>query len=341
MKIAKTYNFIGFILLTVIILILPRSISAENKKFSVCVGISNYKNKPLRSSVNDANEICQRLRTDFDFAKAETLTNEEATRKNILDKIIFYQNKVSKGELFVFYYSGHGTVFPDKLSDEVDETTETKIILSRDGKLLVKQRYDSALIPFDSTSDSDGKRWKNLILDDELFELFEKFTRKGAKVIFISDSCHSGNLAKGGLMLNAKYPFKFMSTEEALGIKDLSEIEKQKEEERRKKGVLEQQIPDRNFSESYLMIASSQVNQLSSSGNPETGEEMSLFTYYFLKTLDGHKKNKLKSTYKTILETVAPKVKEFGDSIDSPQTPNFDDRFFKKEYLNTPIFSFD
>ena len=49
-------------------------------------------------------------------------------------------------------------------------------------------------------------------------------TKKGANVVFISDSCHSGTVGKG-VKNNAK--FRFTPPENALGVKDLSELKLQ------------------------------------------------------------------------------------------------------------------
>ena len=69
----------------------------------------------------------------------------------------------------VITYSGHGTWQPDDNADEPD-------------------MRDEALCPHDLDS-------KGPLLDDELFEIFTEAER-GARVVFLSDSCHSGSVAR-------------------------------------------------------------------------------------------------------------------------------------------------
>lgn len=69
----------------------------------------------------------------------------------------------------VIQYSGHGSFVPDEDGDEPDGT-------------------DECLCPYDVRSQGP-------ITDDELFDLFSA-RRPGVKVFMISDSCHSGTVAR-------------------------------------------------------------------------------------------------------------------------------------------------
>ena len=73
------------------------------------------------------------------------------------------------GDSVVITYSGHGTWQPDEDGDEPD------------GR-------DEALCPHDLATQGP-------LLDDELFEIFSQAAR-GARVVFLSDSCHSGSVAR-------------------------------------------------------------------------------------------------------------------------------------------------
>src|SRR5262249_32893086 len=93
-------------------------------KFALVVGITQYRDKPLYGCVNDATGMRDLLveRFGFDRADATLLTNSAATRAGIVNAIERYIARVKGGDLFVFFYSGHGTVFPDSLSADHDET---------------------------------------------------------------------------------------------------------------------------------------------------------------------------------------------------------------------------
>jgi hypothetical protein len=144
------------------------------------------------------------LMQKFGFLESNTtmLTDAAATRENILSSLMKYQALAQKGDLFVFDYSGHGTLFPDVRSEDQDETGFVYLeVYNPDTKQnevwYPRDHYDSAIVPVDARSRTSGKPWKNLILDDELAAIFAGFTAKGAQVVFISDSCHSGTIGKG------------------------------------------------------------------------------------------------------------------------------------------------
>ena len=162
----------------------------------------------LLTSTNDAEKMREKLIADFEFAEKNTslILDINAKRNLIILEIEKYLKIANSGDIFVFYYSGHGTIFPDSKSEELDEV-----------------KYDNALVPIDSAEATSGKVWKNLILDDELFELFKKFTNKGVGVIFISDSCYSGGQSKPVFNINLGKR-KTLTPFQALGIEKWEDL---------------------------------------------------------------------------------------------------------------------
>ena len=77
-------------------------------------------------------------------------------------------------DIAVITYSGHGTWVPDQDGDESD------------GR-------DEALCPHDITQGE-------ILIDDELYEIFSE-RKRGARIIFISDSCHSGTVARAARLM--------------------------------------------------------------------------------------------------------------------------------------------
>lgn len=315
----------------------PLPVSAQGNKYGVFVGIGEYKTDigKLPSSPKDARNVCKVFSADCGTGNTKLLLDKEATRQNILNSIIFYQNKVKKGDLFVFYYSGHGTLFPDRLSEELDEKFTIKFPGTRKTD---KKLYDSALVPFDSNQTTSGKRWRNLILDDELYRLFAEFTRKGARVVFISDSCHSGGQAKGGLgneeKVNPKLGApKFINLKTAIGLEE-KEIKKEEKEEKEMQPVVK---PETLLNGSYLLVASSAENELSYSQNPDTGTENSLFTYCLLKVFEDFRKKNKKVKFTDILSEVKPMVVKFAKDNEVSQTPFIEQKYFKGD-LNLSLF---
>lgn len=138
------------------------------KKYALCIGINNYPGteNDLSGCVNDAKDWAAELtRRGFETS---SLIDAAAKKQAILDGMRGLLAKAKGGDQVVFTYSGHGTWLPDQDGDELD------------GR-------DEALCPHDL---SDGA-----LTDDELFEVFTARDYR-TRLVFISDSCHSGTVAR-------------------------------------------------------------------------------------------------------------------------------------------------
>jgi hypothetical protein len=310
------------IFVLIILFVMTSTAFATGRKMGLFVGINKYPKRPLPGCVNDATQMQMKLskRFGFEASNMSLLTDYQATRQGILDKLAYYERETQSGDLFVFFYSGHGSVFLDVDSLEKDETEAFGM-----SGYFPNGYYDSTLVPIDANLNTSGKKWGNFILDDELNVIFQRFTAKGVQVIFISDSCHSGTLAKG-LNSLVKPTTKFMPPSE-LNFDTKSWSSKANQKGNR---------VNKDFNNLYLVIGSSQDNQFSSGQNPETGTSMSLFTYAFLKTIEQYDNSKKEFTYNTINEVVNPLVDNISESS---QTPRIDDRFYDANLLSRPIFS--
>lgn len=127
------------------------------------------------------------------------LVEADATKQKILGHLGVLVGALKYRDQLIFTYSGHGTWVPDKSGDEPD------------GK-------DEALCPWDCQ--------ENLILDDELQAIFKKRV-KGSKIIFITDSCHSGTVFKMFGERRTESRIKFIPPQQLLsGKKELDAIKK-------------------------------------------------------------------------------------------------------------------
>jgi len=102
----------------------------------------------------------------FDNANISVLQDEAATMGNVLAELNAKVNDCRSGDLLVFYFTGHGSFQADKRN------------------------------PKTSGDESDGQDellclYDGYLLDDRLFDAW-KNVRRGARVLTISDSCHSG-----------------------------------------------------------------------------------------------------------------------------------------------------
>ena len=134
----------------------------------LCVGV-NYGGTEyeLRGCINDADNWAMFLADNsFDVS---VLAEKQATRVLIMLSINRLVSTLRAGDIGFITFSGHGTWLPDTDDDEPD------------GR-------DEAIVPYDVGDDG-----QNLILDDELQELFGDLA-KGATLIVLVDSCHSGSV---------------------------------------------------------------------------------------------------------------------------------------------------
>jgi hypothetical protein len=137
-------------------------------KLALCIGINDYPgtDSDLSGCVNDANDWAAEL-TQRGFSVTKLL-DSDAKKSAIVEALCSLVKSAKGGDQAVITFSGHGTWVPDDDGDEAD-------------------RRDEALCPHDLGSGP--------LLDDELFEIFGE-RNLHARLIFISDSCHSGTVAR-------------------------------------------------------------------------------------------------------------------------------------------------
>ena len=324
----KTNSLIGkALVLTFISLIAVSAASAKGKKFGLFVGINAYSEgiSPLKGCVNDAMKMREAMMTKFGFKAADTmlLTDAAATRDGILTNLKKYQALAGAGDILVFHYSGHGTLFPDAYSEVKDET---KLIYmeapNRAGQMEViyeRDKYDSALVPFDARSRTSGKPWRNLILDDELYTIFSAVTRKGAQVVLISDSCHSGSIDRA---LPDVQP-RTQSLATVFGVRRFSELDLEKPAE--DKSTRPPLPPVKGL---YLSMTGSKDDEFSLDAS-FSGVPMGLFTSKLLANMPPVPKgNKpITMTYQQLMGLVSPAVSQQARAWDSNQNPQLNTEF--------------
>jgi hypothetical protein len=133
---------------------------------ALCIGINAYGHgSDLAGCKNDALDWAGALKGRG--AQVHTAVDSQATRLAMTELMTELTTTLRRGQVGVITYSGHGTWLPDADGDEADHR-------------------DEAICPVDL--------WDNgVITDDDLFGIFTQRVR-GARLIFISDSCHSGSV---------------------------------------------------------------------------------------------------------------------------------------------------
>lgn len=83
----------------------------EGRNYALLIAVNEYTGdvwKPLRHSVEDAEALRQLLNEKYDFEQIETLYNETATRKAIIDKLDEITAKLGTEDNLLIFFSGHG-----------------------------------------------------------------------------------------------------------------------------------------------------------------------------------------------------------------------------------------
>ena len=137
---------------------------------ALLVGINAYPSYPLRGCINDVNDVARLLveRCLFQQTEIRFLTEGQATASAIRDTLSSWLvQAASGGDRLIFHYSGHGSILP-----------------GHDGKV------HNVICPvdFDFTEE-------HALSDLDFERIFEPLS-EGVEFNWVSDSCHSGNLAK-------------------------------------------------------------------------------------------------------------------------------------------------
>lgn len=142
-------------------------------KRALCIGINDYPgtHQDLSGCVNDA--VDWRVELEKRGFSVQSLLDTEATKANMQTAFKDYVDSTKASDILVITFSGHGTWVPDADGDEADAR-------------------DEALCPYDMGSTGA------VLTDDELYEIFSK-RNYSARVIFLSDSCHSGSVSRMAL----------------------------------------------------------------------------------------------------------------------------------------------
>jgi len=247
-------------------------------KKALVVGINDYApigsgGPDLNGCVNDARDMANTLVIcRFNPAKIKILTNQNATRANILNYLKALVNSSVKGDSLVFYYSGHGTRVANIGAD-----------LEIDG-------LDEAICPHDYAS-------AGVIRDDDFKAVLSKM-KAGVNLEVIFDCCHSGTGTRKmdlGLDLELSYEtprFIPPMLEDEFYMTYASEMQPSKAS-KKTTSMTKALVPVAGMN--HTLWAASKDNQVSMEGNM-SGQIRGYFTYHFCKILRATNGNIVRKT---------------------------------------------
>jgi metacaspase-1 len=252
-------------------------------KKAICIGINNYPGTgmDLSGCVNDAKDWAKMLKSRG--FSVSTLLDDKATGAMMRKAFTNLIAQTKANDTIVVQYSGHGTYVPDKNGDEAD------------GR-------DEALVPYDIMTNGP-------LIDDEIYSIFRK-KATGSKIIFISDSCHSGTVLRafGGCDVLEGMKKKFMPPRVFMKDTDLP-LESHMVE-----NISEDDVGFRDISGVLLLLAGCQDIQYSIDGI-FGGRPNGAFTYFALKAL-------AQMTSVATYSQWFKQIKTYLPSNDYDQTPN-------------------
>jgi len=179
------------------------TLDAAAETHAVVVGIDNYTSiKHLNGARNDANDIVAVLKK-AGVTDVTPLIEEDATRKKVLGAIDQMIEHVKKDDLAIITFAGHGA--REQWGKVRPPGTELgglhEVFLLRN---MVMPDVDGKLDP--SIPGSAGER----ILGAEMALRLKKLDDRGARTIFIADSCFGGGLSRHSL-LGVDYSIRVVS----------------------------------------------------------------------------------------------------------------------------------
>ncbi|MFL9827707.1 caspase family protein [Rhodoplanes sp. SY1] len=159
---------------------------------AVVVGIDNYSNvRPLKGAVADARDIATALqrRGVRDLA---VFRDKEASRERVLAAIDKMIDRAGRGDLVIIAFAGHGSR---------EQWGARRPPGTQEGELHEVFLLADVVLP-DSNGRIDLKRGgsaRERIAGTEMNVRLRKLDAKGARTVFVADTCHAGGLTRAPL----------------------------------------------------------------------------------------------------------------------------------------------
>ena len=151
--------------------------------YLLSIGINEYASSSINLNFGKPDsesfyEAMQGTNPNYETIEAKLLTNQQATKENILNTLLEFQKKIKEGDHLIFYYAGHGKTITNNSNEEVFYFLPTEITSITDKKIIQT----------------------NGISSEEIVRVLRAV--KTSKQLIIIDACESGSVAKAFLQFN-------------------------------------------------------------------------------------------------------------------------------------------
>jgi hypothetical protein len=148
----------------------------DGRILALIVGIDDYQKVPrLKGAAADAHDIERSLRASG-VTRTTLLLDRAATRAAVSDKVRELVDEARAGDLVIIAFAGHGAQEPSQAPTQDNAGKDEIFVLAG--------------------FDPDGPGVRERLLDKEIFWWLSRLDAKGASVVFVADTCHSGGLSK-------------------------------------------------------------------------------------------------------------------------------------------------
>jgi uncharacterized caspase-like protein len=148
----------------------------EGQVRALVIGIDAYRHvRPLKGAVPDAQDIAASLRRTG-VADVTSLIDDAADRDSVLRAINALLSRTMSGDLVLLSIAGHGAQEPEHVKGSQPDGMDSVFLLPG----------------FDTTMVGSKQR----IIGTEFNHFIKKFEERGARVLFVADTCHGGGMTR-------------------------------------------------------------------------------------------------------------------------------------------------
>ncbi|OSI66483.1 hypothetical protein BSZ22_27270 [Bradyrhizobium canariense] len=143
---------------------------------ALVIGIDDYQHvRKLKGAVADATDIVTSLKS-MGVGDVVELTNAQADRAGVLREISALVERTKNNDLIFLSIAGHGTQEPERVKGAEPDGMENVFLLPG----------------FETTPTGSVER----VLGSEFNHFIRQFELRGARVIFVADTCHGGGMVR-------------------------------------------------------------------------------------------------------------------------------------------------